>query len=245
MAIEARVLSYRSDRLVKGRLLTRQVDPSQRDLPAKLRPWLGPAVEVELREEYRRYQCKVCGRVDERKCFRQGLPGDFVVPPPRPDLHVTDEYFDVWSRRLADAVVKVAGDLVELYPLPGDEGYVVPWPKRLIDPPKHIRKLTRDFAKPRPRDLGFRVFADPCRRCGRHQSVTQWAEYYDVPKDLVIAALSIDTEDYPCLFRHLRWVVGPHVAAHLRKGKLRNVAIGDDFNKPRRDIQSQLPAPSR
>src|SRR5512132_3195270 len=103
-----REIEYRSDRLVAGRLLTCQLDPNAKDLPAAYRPWLGTRVLVDLRPEYYRFVCRKCGRVDQRACYRRGLPSDFVVPRPRPDLHVTDEYIDIWSRRLADHICEVA-----------------------------------------------------------------------------------------------------------------------------------------
>jgi hypothetical protein len=222
-----RELEYRSDRLVNGRLLTRQVNPREKDVPAKYRPWVGPVVAVELLPQYRRFQCKRCGRVDEAKCFRRGLPKDFAVPAPRPDLHVTDEYIKLWSSRLADRVCDVAAKHVELFELPGDRGYVVPWPRRLFTVPKGS-KIYRESQKI-PKGVAFRPYSKPCPACGRYRSTTFWSQEFTVPADVVLAATAIDTDDYPGMFRSLSWIVSADLAQHLRPMKFTNVKLSASF----------------
>ena len=223
----ARMIGYRSDRAIRGRLLTVQVNPLERDVPAKYRPWLGAGAAVELRPEYRRFQCTTCGRVDKLKCFRRGLPADFAVPEPRADLHVTEEYISIWSRRLADHVCAVAAKHVRLFELPGDRGYVVPWPTRLFTVPDDAP--VRSEAASHPAGHAFCPRTKRCRACGRYQSTTFWAPYFRVPDDVVLAAVSIDTADYLGLFDLVSWIVSPDVAHHMRRQKFSNLRLEADL----------------
>jgi len=134
-------LSYGSDRLIRGRILTRVLNPDVKDISPKMRAFLGSRAIAELDPAFKAFQCKKCGRVDELACFKQGIVSKLVVPKPRPDLHVTEEYFYLWSRRFADLMLKLAGDAVYLFELPADAGYVVPWPKQLIEAPDVIANL--------------------------------------------------------------------------------------------------------
>lgn len=221
-----RQLGYRSDRLVKGRLLTRQIDPAATDLPATYRPWLGPAVAVELLPQFRRFRCRACGHVDEVKCFRAGLPPDFVVPEPRPDLHVTEDDIDIWSRRLADRICEIASEHVELFELPGDPGYLVPWPGRLFTVPKRARVYKDGEIAT---GVAFRAYSPPCAKCGRYASTTFERRNFTVPEDVVLAAAAIDTADYPAMFRLLTWIISAPLAKALQAEKFTNVKISASF----------------
>jgi hypothetical protein len=220
-------MEYRSDRLIAGRLLTYQVDAKAKDLHPAYRPWLGPAVEIGLRPEYSRFQCRTCGRVDQLACFRHGLPGDFVVPKPRPDLHVTDEYIYVWSRRLTNHIRRVARAHLEFFDLPGDHGYVVPWPKRIFRVPKGSRILG-DMDK-HPPGIAFQPRSKPCPRCRRYRSTTFWSQYFEVPDDVVIAGAPIDTADYPAMFHLMTWIAGKTLAEHIGKRKFSNLVLKNTF----------------
>jgi len=126
-------LNYRSDRLIGGRILTHVLNPEVKDFPQKMRVFLGSRAIVRLDPVFKPFQCTQCGRVDELACLKKGIVSDLVVPKPRPDLHITDEYFCLWSRHLADLIHKLVGDAIYLFKLPADPGYVVPWPKQVIE----------------------------------------------------------------------------------------------------------------
>ena len=222
-------LEYRSDRLISGRLLTTPAPGSGKDIPGKMRVFLGSRVKVLLRPEYEPFQCKTCGRVDELACHRHGLPKDFRVPKPRVDLHVTDEYLSIWSRRLAKCIANLAADHVYLFDLPGDPAYVVPWPKTFFGVPKGSR-IYRDVED--PVGVAFRPYSRPCRSCGRYRSMTFWSDFFQPPDDLVLGAVGTDTDHYPRLFRLLTWIINPEIATQLRKKSFTNVAIKDSFAPP-------------
>lgn len=221
-------LGYRSDKHVRGRLFTYQVDPAAKGVPHNdFRSWIGPTVELRLREAYEAYQCLECGRLDELKCFEQGIPPEFVVPRPRHDLYVTEEYIDVWSRRLAEDVISIAGDQLHLFDLPGDPEYVLPWPKRIIGVPAGT-KIFKTLEPPLPGNP-FRVFGPPCTVCGRYPSTTFRANMFVPPDDVSIAAVGINTAYYPALSRSLTWVVAAPIAQKLRARRYSNVTFKPKF----------------
>jgi hypothetical protein len=219
-------LGYRSDRRISGRLLTWQANPGVKDYSPEYRPWLGSRAVLRLRSEYAPFQCKKCGRVDQLACYQHGLPKDFVVPKPRSDLHITDEYVDIWSKRLADCVCEYAGEHVHLFELPGDPGYVVPWPKHIETIPRGAKVLQEDED---PGSVAFRAYAKPCKGCGRRSETTFWREFY-TPPALPLTATGIDNDDHPRLFLLLTWIVGPQLAEAIKRCGFTNVDIRDSFD---------------
>lgn len=219
-------LEYRSDRYVSGRLLSRQIDKSVKDVSAEYRPWVGSKARVALRPEFERFQCKTCGRVDELACYRHGLPEDFVVPSPRVDFHVTDDNRHVWSRRLTQCVCKIAPDQLELFPLTADKEYLVPWPRRLLTPPPSLKISKPPVLEPPEAGQPFRIFGAPCPVCGRYPSTTFWYEKFVASDDeFSIGAASIDRGDRPRLWRSVSWIVSEEVATAIRVGKFTNVKL--------------------
>jgi len=219
-------LSYGSDRLIRGRILTRVLNPDVKDISPKMRAFLGSRAIAELDPAFKAFQCKKCGRVDELACFKQGIVSKLVVPKPRPDLHVTEEYFYLWSRRFADLMLKLAGDAVYLFELPADAGYVVPWPKQLIEAPD-VPKLFDEFAI--PHGVAFRPYLPRCEQCGRYGGMTFWSEFFTPPPDVRVAAVSVEVEHRPKLFRQLSWIVSGQIAEEIKKASLTNVRVKDAF----------------
>ena len=219
-------LEYRSDRRISGRLLTWQANPGVKDYSPEYRPWLGSRAVLRLRPEYAPFQCKKCGRVDQLACYRHGLPKDFVVPKPRSDLHVTDEYIDIWSRRLADCICKHASEHVHIFKLPGDPGYVVPWPRHLEMTPSGTKVLHEDED---PGPVAFRAYAEPCKTCGRFSESTFWSEFYTPRPDLPLSATGIDSDNSD-LVALLTWIIGPALAEAIKRGRFTNIDIKDSFD---------------
>lgn len=217
-----RELTCRSEGIIAGRLFTRTEDPSAAEPAPKMRMFFGgPA--IRLRPQFLRHQCATCGRLDERACFKQGLPEDVAMPKRSADLVLTQEFFQMWSRRLADAVLDFAPDHVEIYPIPRHPDHVVPWPKQLILPAPGLKRV-RSTSK-----QAFRPESGTCTACGRYGSMSFWSEYFTVPEGTVIAAVGIDTDHPPALVRILDWIVSAELAERLRKQKFLNVALKPSY----------------
>lgn len=151
------------------------------------------------------------------------VPSDFVVPSPRGDLHLTEDHREVWSRGLADCICGIAAVDLEMFDLPSDPGYVVPWPKRLFTPAPDARIYVAG-EKPLPGDA-FRVFSPPCPSCGRYRSTTFWTQNFNATDDLIIGAAGVDTGDYPRLVRLMTWMVSAELAALIKRGGFKHVRL--------------------
>jgi len=178
-----------------------------------------------LRPQYRPFQCRKCGRVDEVACFRQGLPDDFRGPVALDASYTVGEWVHVWSRRLADVVLPLAADHLDVFELPGDPKYVVPWPRRMFEPPPDTRVCTP--IEPGAPGEPFQFRSRPCRKCGRRWS-TFVSESFVVPDDVVLAAVGIYFADG--VARSLTWIVNEEIAQRVSAAELNNVKVANAFS---------------
>jgi len=226
MTLRPQQLTYKSDALINGRILTHVTNPSVKDVKPVLRHWVGSRAIVELDLPFKKFQCKSCGKVDELRCLQQGITSTFTVPKPRTDLHVTEEYFYLFSQRLASLIMEAAGDELFTFKLPHDPGYVVPWPKKVIDAPSDSGVYVEGEE---PKGLAFRPHLPRCGSCGRWGGMTFWDDYFIPPTDIAIAGVGVEVEHPPMWFRELTWILSGELAKVIKGAAFTNVRIIDSF----------------
>ena len=195
-------------------------------------------VGLRWRPQYEDFVCRRCQMVDELKCLRSGLPSDYRGRNSGADAYEKAERMMVWSRRFASLLRRLAGEHLEFFELPGDRRYVVPWPKRTIEPPADAMPRRRvDWRKyPHP----FQVSSAPCKGCGRRR-YTFCREHLEVPADVVIAAVPVNSGGQVRLWT---WIVSERLAEHIRRRDFRGVVLERDFKEPPEEMNDDTPRDS-